>query len=231
MGHTTVKSSVSTPIYIGYRCSKCNHLNLGITNIVETRETIRHGTIHRESTINEMADTANEFAQNALGRRTKRILEERQMGVYRSAELNYACANCGHKEAWSKMRYSKIEEILGFPFLVGIFFAILLLLDKSFLEFILILAGLSSWFVFKHFHRAAMEKRISQLPKHSLPTICLSKDELISQMNSHVAETEKARPSASDVCKTPESMCFCKKCGKKVDADSVFCSFCGARLR
>jgi len=186
MGHTTVRSTVSTPVYIAYRCSKCNHLNAYVTYLSETRETAKLGTVHLESTERKMMKTAEQYSVEALGRRIRKVLDEEKQGIYRAAEFNCPCARCGHKEAWSKLRYTKVEEFLGRPLAVAIFCAVIGLIDKRFVSITYISCGffavIGLWYLFKHFHRKHMEQKIEILPKSSLPIIAISEEELRSKV-------------------------------------------------
>ena len=121
-------------------------------------------------------------------KRISRIIDEYKRGVYRAAELNFLCEKCGHKEAWSRMRYSEIEKRLTVPFLAAGILAVLCFLKKSFLASAVISLGIGVWFVIKHFHRTYIEKCIAKLPKHSVPILTSNKNELIYLMKIQQAE-------------------------------------------
>ena len=167
MGRDTAKKCERRSLYIVYRCSACNHLNLGRIDLEENR----------------------------IGR----IMDEYQNGVFRAAEFNFSCERCGQKEAWSKMRYSKIEKHLPLPFMVAGILAVLCFWKKAFLAGAVISIGIGAWFLIKHFHRSYMEKCIARLPRHSVPILTTNKNELIylmkSQQYDNSQEVYPAEPS------------------------------------
>lgn len=147
MGYDAVKKCERRSLYIVYRCSECNHLNLGRIDLEE--------------------------------KRISRIMDEYKNGVFRAAEFNFPCERCGQKEFWSRMRYSEIEKHLTLPFVVAGIMAVLCFWKKAVLAGAVISIGIGMWFLIKHFHRSYMEKRIAQLPKHSVPILTTNKNELI----------------------------------------------------
>ena len=178
MGRTTAKTSVSIPLYVHYKCSKCGEINNCVHTVVETRSSTQKGVVLSNSTRKGLLEQSSERATAAMGRKLTKIFTEKESGKYEAAEFDCKCKRCGHKEPWSRMRYTLIDSIMGvlLPFsllfslasiYVGIWYAVVL----------------TSWFLFKRLHTNRMNTLIQQLPKSALPIFSLTQGEVFSNEN------------------------------------------------
>lgn len=192
MGSTIATGTVSIPLYLVYRCSYCGNISASVQVISETRDETKHGTVIRKSKREEMKESASEAAREAMGDRLRTIFEESKEHKYRAAEFNCRCSKCFRKEAWSRMRFTRVEYTLCILSTITALVALVMLFTGDFIGFAIVGGGigitLGSWFISKRHRIKAMEERISQLPEESLPIIALSKEELIEKVNNRYGE-------------------------------------------
>lgn len=187
MGHTTAKTTVSIPLYIHYKCSKCGEINNSVHIVNETRESSQMGVAVFNSTREELLNRSSEYTTAAMGRRLTKIFAERENGKFEAAEFNCECKKCGHKEPWSKMRYTLIDCIMG----TLLPFSLLLSLFSIYIGIWYVVA-LIAWFLYKRLHTNRMNSLIQQLPKSALPVFSLIQEEVFSDKNDE-EETETTK--------------------------------------
>ncbi len=182
MGQTVASGAAYAPVYLAYRCSKCGALNAYLVLLTEKSEVTQSGIVFRQSKRDEMQEEALEEARGAMGVRLRRVFAESRVRRYHAAEFHCRCAKCRNKEAWSKLRFSRVESIMIPVVATAVFFAIMALIFGEFLIFGCILGGcgliVGPWSLYKKLHIEAMEKRIAELPEDSIPIISLKESEL-----------------------------------------------------
>lgn len=178
MGHTTANTTVSIPLYVHYKCSKCGEINNTVHTVVETRSSTQKGVVLSNSTRKGLLEQSSERATAAMGRKLTKIFTEKESGKYEAAEFDCKCKRCGHREPWSRMRYTLIDSIMG----VLLPFSILFSLASIYVG-IWYAVVLASWFLFKRLHTNRMNILIRQLPKSALPVFSLIQEEVFSSEN------------------------------------------------
>lgn len=242
MGHTTTTTTISVPLQVSYTCSKCGKQNTQVSYVSEWADSMRHGTIHRQSTYDKMSSESQDLAGYRIGRRLDQIVYEAKNNRYRKAELKCKCEHCGNTEPWAKMRFTRTEERLGYLIVMMIVISLAGFAGKDIVAGIGVAASLAviltAWFTFKKLRYKQLEEQIDTLPKKSLPRLVLVIDEtgyLLTPENNQT-EQVKSVPSISDAIEsdnkksTMSKTIFCRKCGAKILSDSTFCDSCGEKV-
>ena len=242
MGHTTTTTTISLPLQVSYTCSKCGKQNTQVSYVKEWADSMRHGTIHRQSTYDKMASESQERAEYRIGRRIDQIIDEAKNNRYRKAELKCKCKHCGNTEPWAKMRFTRPEELLGYLTPLTVILSLVGFLGGDIVAGFAIAASLAgvliAWFTFKKMRYKYLEKQIDALPKKSLPRLILVIDKtgyILTPENIHVEQDESgpekgATIEADNEKHSASQTNFCRKCGAKILSGSVFCSSCGEKV-
>lgn len=161
---------------VKYVCSECGHVNLQAHTVVESVRASTGGftTQKREQKLNNQMKEA--LGENMNSRMAK-IIEEAGEKKYYAAKYRMRCAKCRHIEPWSLFDldiFKSISYLLVFP---AVIMGFMLLddngsLNDDFACYVLLVAALIGLsYLIKYLRRKHLDKKISQLPPESLPTI------------------------------------------------------------
>lgn len=242
MGHTTTTTTISVPLQVSYTCSKCGKQNTQVSYVTEWADSMRHGTIHRQTTYDKMSSESHDRTEYRIGRRLDQIVNEAKNNRYRKAELKCKCEHCGNTEPWAKMRFTRTEERLGYLMVMMIVFSLACFVKKDIVAGIAVAASLAviltAWFTFKKLRYKHLEEQIDALPKKSLPRLILVIDKtgyVLTPENNQTEQVESV-PSTHNAVESDNEKCaatktiFCRKCGAKILSDSTFCDSCGEKI-
>ena len=170
-------ATVRLDVDVQYRCSSCDADILTTGTVRAVAQTGAIMGVNLDSNL-----TGN--AKKALVEKLAALSNENTPHRFRTAGLNCSCPNCGHKEAWAKMNYEKLEKpsaISG-----GILIASLLILlyglsahpfNSLHLAFLLVSVVSALIFIgIKTYitkNNEKQEQLIANMPAENLPTIHL----------------------------------------------------------
>ena len=245
MRRTTITTTVTIPLDVEYSCSKCGTQNCQKSYVQESGDSTAYGSAGDDWYVrSKMEVDSKKLAKNNMDSKIEQIVNDAKIYKYRKAELKCKCKNCNRVEPWARMRFSRFQEFLIW------FVGILLLLSMA--AFMgsdihdgtqLLLTAISiicCWFIYKKICYTVLEKKILKLPKKSLPSlfITVKNDSLFGNRVSLTPQLEKEKHL--EIENTPvinidgtnnSKTMYCRKCGSKILADSIFCVKCGEEVK
>lgn len=178
--NTRISCRMSQKFYTGYRCSKCAKRNVFqhkvcVIGCAETNDPyVSAGTrLHLEN-------LAEIQAKYRLQARVEAILQEQKNGVYRTAEYNYKCSRCGHKEPWSRLRFTTwkiIAPIVGLFGFIGVLFALSVGPILALAALAALAAVIGVPFIVHRILVHFRERKIAELPQDARPVLTLDPNE------------------------------------------------------
>jgi predicted Zn-ribbon and HTH transcriptional regulator len=254
---TTYTSTISVPIYTGWKCEQCQETNFSAGVIVckreETTSALRSSK-HEEAKTKAANLAKSEWADNAL-----KIIEDpnHNASIVRSDLFvqNTKCTRCGAKPSWDKdMKYLTWFGLLLVPTIISAIVAFATLTSVvAWLVFAVLGAIMTTCIISEKKFKKTMET----LPKRYNPIIgslnaelieharkqgkiILTPDEVIEVVNgvNKPANKNDVLMGQDNVAivgervdaKGEEEYIYCRKCGEKLMSDSSFCHKCGTQI-
>ncbi len=246
---TTYTSTITVPVYAGWKCEHCGEVNFAegvIRCQKEESTTSLRNSKHEEAKALAKKQVQEEWAEYAF----KIIDDPNHSGsamFYNFFLQNTKCTQCGKKPRWNKN--AKFIPLAGLVITAGIISGIVSFsTGSSVASWLIFLSciGFLAWLIVRE---ESYKKMMTKLSKENTPVIGSLNPELINFANAlgktipnpdkiieivkgfdHVPNTTINKAPITENNDSTVTSNFCRKCGAKLQADSGFCHKCGTEV-
>lgn len=208
--YSFLKSSLSVPIYAGWRCSKCNEVNLSKGELGWSQSGMASGSkSYRENALElNSIDLQREWPERTLA-----VMSDPKglAKILRRALLmdSVTCSNCNTIPEWAQTKSLKYTSIISA--VPEIYMPIVGTLNREFIEY--------------------ADKRGILVPTPD-EAVKIADRFLPEAVERITKRSTAAVPKTNNTRHTPPKLkkIFCRKCGKELLLDSQFCNYCGTKV-
>ncbi|MBP1587020.1 MAG: zinc ribbon domain-containing protein [Clostridia bacterium] len=252
----TYTSTITVPVYVGWKCEKCGQTNISFGTIACKR--FKTTSSWRSSIQKETKEAVSKQAQNEWLDEAFTLInkpDDSWSAIYNNLHLENAnCTNCRKRPRWD--RSPKLLPFIGLIIMAIIICGLVALASPKSVVGWLLLAVSIGLLVWIFIGETVYIKRMEKLPKEFSPVIgstnlelsayaeaqnetIPSQDEVIQTlnnygMNSSLNNTDDSA-TVEEKChngampSVVETVYYCRKCGAKLPDGSDFCNKCGMR--
>ena len=209
--YSSYRSSLNVPIYAGWRCSKCNEINISKGELNWSQSGMASGS----KEFREHAIEVNEIdLQREWPERTLAVIDDPKglAKVLRHALRvgSVTCSRCNTTPEWAQIKSLKYaSKIASLP---DIYMPVMGTLNREFIEY------------------ADKHGKLVPTPEEAIRVVNTYLPQIIGGVVNRSTISVLSTDNNAAYTPAKQEKLFCRKCGKELLLDSLFCNYCGAKV-